>query len=133
MTDHATGTFDITSWNTLATEERDGATVGRARLTKSFDGDLNGTSTTEILTVTTESGPAAYVGVEHVEGTLNGRKGTFVLQHSAGSENGIPWMKWLIVPTSGTGELTGLHGQGQIEAGPDGGHSYTLDYDLPAT
>jgi hypothetical protein len=39
-------------------------------------------------------------------------------------------LKWQIVPTSGTSELTGLSGEGQIIIGPDGGHSYTLDYEL---
>ncbi|MEW9529492.1 DUF3224 domain-containing protein [Microbispora sp. NPDC049125] len=129
MTDHATGTFDITDWNELATEDKDGATIGRTRITKTFHGDLTGTSTTEILTVTTPAGPSAYVGVEHVEGTLSGRKGTFVLQHSAGADDNGQWMRWQIVPTSGTGELTGLRGEGKITI-TDGGHNYALDYTL---
>ncbi|GII32813.1 DUF3224 domain-containing protein [Planotetraspora mira] len=129
MTNHATGMFDITGWEEVATEEKTGATIGRTRISKAFRGDLEGTSTTEIMTVGTEAGPAAYVGIEHVEGTLGGRKGTFVLQHSAGGDDdGKPWMRWLIVSTSGTGELTGLRGEGRIEILEDGGHAYTLDY-----
>ncbi|WP_182880938.1 DUF3224 domain-containing protein [Microbispora sp. H10949] len=126
---HATGTFDVTSWNDLATEEKQSATFGRNRLTKTFQGDLTGTSTTEILTVVTPDGPAAYVGVEHFEGTLHGRKGTFVLQHSAASHDGEQWMRWQIVPATGTGELTGLTGEGTIRV--ENGHHYILDYALP--
>ncbi|MEV4457889.1 DUF3224 domain-containing protein [Microbispora sp. NPDC049633] len=129
MNGHATGTFDITGWTELATEERQGATFGRNHIAKTFQGDLVGTSTTEILTVVTPGGPAAYVGVEHFEGTLHGRKGTFVLQHGAASHNGGPWMKWQIVPTSGTGELAGLTGEGTIRVAD--GHHYLLDYTLP--
>jgi hypothetical protein len=94
---------------------------------KVFHGDLEGTSTTEIMTVATATGPAAYVGIEHVEGTLNGRTGSFVLQHIAGADHGEPWMRWLIVPTSGTGELAGLRGEGQIQNLGEAGHTYTLD------
>ncbi|WP_285706483.1 DUF3224 domain-containing protein [Microtetraspora sp. NBRC 16547] len=129
MTTHATGTFDITGWDEMATDQREGATISRVRITKTFQGDIEGTSTTEILTVATDAGPAAYTGIEHVEGTLGGRKGTFVLQHSAGSENDVQWMRWLIVPTSGTGELTGLRGEGRIEV-EDGKHTFVLDYEL---
>ncbi|WP_062436522.1 DUF3224 domain-containing protein [Herbidospora daliensis] len=126
---HATGTFDITTWDTLATDEHPGATIARHRLTKHFTGDLTGTSTTEILTVATPDGPAAYTGLEHVDATLHGRKGTFVLAHSAGGgADGTPWMRWEIVATSGTGELTGITGSGQIIN--DDGHHYTLDYTL---
>lgn len=130
MSEHASGTFDITAWDEKATDERTGATIGRVGVTKTFHGDLTGTSTTELLSLHTEAGPAAYVALEHVEGTLNGRSGTFVLQHSAGASDGVQWMKWQIVPTSGTSELKGLRGEGQIAIGPNGEHSYTLDYEL---
>ncbi|GAA2110942.1 DUF3224 domain-containing protein [Actinomadura alba] len=130
MSENATGTFDITGWDEKATEERTGAKMDRVIVGKVFQGDLTGTSTTELLSVHTEAGPAAYVALEHFEGTLHGRQGTFVLQHSAGATDGVQWLKWQIVPTSGTSELKGLRGEGQIIVGPDGGHSYTLGYEL---
>jgi hypothetical protein len=129
---HATGTFDIGSWDELSSDEEIGATLARVHLTKIFQGDLSGTSVTDITTVTTSAGPAAYVGIERFEGSLHDRKGAFVLQHAAGSEDGTPgttWLRWIIVPTSGTGELTGIRGEGQI-VNDDGAHSYTLDYQL---
>ncbi|REE98602.1 DUF3224 domain-containing protein [Thermomonospora umbrina] len=132
MTEKASGTFDITAWDEYATDERPGGlSLGRVRVSKTFHGDLTGTSETELQTVVTSAGPAAYVGVELFEGTLHGRKGTFVLQHGAGGdETGGPWLRWEIVPSSGTGELTGLRGQGNIVVAEDGSHSYTLDHEL---
>ncbi|GLZ13155.1 hypothetical protein Acsp04_33900 [Actinomadura sp. NBRC 104425] len=134
MTSHASGTFDIDAWEAGEPyAKHDGTALTRVRVRKTFHGDLVGTSTAELITVETAAGPAAYVGIETVTGILHGREGTFVLQHSAGSEDGTPatqWLRWLIVPTSGTGELAGIRGHGQITALADGGHSWSLDYTL---
>jgi Protein of unknown function (DUF3224) len=126
----AKGTFDIDRFDAQDPyEDRDGVRLARAHITKTFHGDLAGGSETDIMTVHTEN-PAAYVGIERFDGTLHGRKGGFVLQHEAGGTDGVPWMTWKIVETSGTGELAGIRGEGQIIIGPDGGHSYTLEYGL---
>jgi hypothetical protein len=126
----AEGTFDIDRFDTHDPhDDRDGVELARAHITKTFHGDLAGASETDIITVHTEN-PAAYVGIERFDGTLHGRKGGFVVQHEAGGTGGVPWMTWKIVETSGTGELTGIRGEGQIIIAPDGGHSYTLEYEL---
>jgi Protein of unknown function (DUF3224) len=110
-------------------DDRDGVKLARAHISKTFRGDLAGTSETDIIAVSTGN-PAAYVGIEHFEGTLHGRKGGFVPPHNAGGDAGVPWMTWKIVQTTGTGELSGIRGGGQILVGADGGHAYTLDYEL---
>ena len=126
----AEGTFDIDRFDTQPPhDDREGVALARAHITKTFHGDLVGNSETDIITVHTEH-PAAYVGMERFEGTLHGRKGGFVLQHNAGGADGVPWMTWKIVETTGTGDLAGIRGEGQIIIGPDGAHSYTLDYEL---
>ena len=126
----AEGTFGIDRFDTEQPhDERDGVKLARAHITKTFHGDLTGSSETDIITVHTEH-PAAYVGIERFEGMLHGRKGGFVLQHNAGGTDGVPWMTWKIVETSGTGDLGGIRGEGQIIIGADGAHSYTLDYEL---
>jgi len=127
---HAEGTFDIDHFEAQKPHDsREGVQLARAHITKTFHGDLAGGSETDIITVTTEH-PAAYAGIERFDGTLHGRKGGFVLQHNAGGTDGVPWMTWKIVETSGTGKLAGIRGEGQIVIAPDGGHSYTLDYEL---
>ncbi|WP_242884591.1 DUF3224 domain-containing protein [Actinomadura litoris] len=129
---HAGGTFEISSWDgEKPYDEQGGNKLARAHIGKTFHGDLVGTSTTEMIGVESAAGPVAYVAVEHVQGILHGREGTFVLQHSAGSEDGTSdtqWLRWQIVPTTGTGELAGLRGSGTITIGEDGGHSWSLEY-----
>jgi hypothetical protein len=88
----AEGTFDLDRFDDKPPhDERDGVKLARARITKTFHGDLAGTSETDIITVYSEH-PAAYAGIERFDGMLHGRKGGFVLQHNAGGANGVPWM-----------------------------------------
>lgn len=130
MSEHATGTFDLDRWEEQPPyDERDGNKLTRVHIEKTFHGDLEGTSTAEIITVYTSAGPAAYVGVERFEGSVKGRRGSFILQHSAGAIGGAPWLTWKIVESSATGDLAGLRGEGKI-AVADGKHSFSLDYDL---
>jgi Protein of unknown function (DUF3224) len=126
----ANGTFEIESWEPHTFDERQGATLSRVHLTKTFQGDLEGTSTTDILTAMAQvEGSAAYVGFERFTGSVQGRKGTFVLHHTATGSGGEQAMSWTILPDSGTGELVGIKGGGQIVV-EDGVHSYYLDYEL---
>lgn len=130
---HATGTFSMDSWDETSHDEHGASKLTRVLVGKTFAGDLVGTSAAELITVVTEAGPAAYVGVERFDGTLHGRQGGFVLQHSAGARAGTPWLRWEVVETTGTGALAGITGEGQIIVGEDGGHSYVLDYELPGS
>jgi hypothetical protein len=126
----AEGTFNLDRFDAEDPyDDHDGVKLSRAHISKTFSGDLVGTSETDLITVTAEN-PAAYVAIERFDGTVHGRKGTFILQHEAGGTGGVPWMTWKIVESSGTGELAGLRGEGQINIGPDGGHSYVIDYEL---
>ena len=126
----AEGSFDIDRFDSRDPhDDRDGLTLTRAHISKTFHGDLVGTSETDIIMVHTQI-PAAYAGIERFDGAVHGRSGSFVLQHNAGSANGALWMTWKIVETSGTADLAGIHGEGQIVVGPGGEHSYSLDYEL---
>jgi len=125
----ATGTFTIDSWDAQPYDERDGAKLFRTRVTKTFQGEFEGRSTAELRMARAEH-DSAYVGFERIEGRLHGRAGTFVLHHTASSSRGARSASWRIVPDSGTGELLGVRGEAVIGDGPDGGHTFTLDYDL---
>jgi hypothetical protein len=98
---------------------------------KQFRGDLEGTSKGEMLTARTSvKGSAGYVAIERVSGSLKGRKGSFVLQHSGTMTRGTPQLSILVVPDSGTGELAGIAGKLMINI--DGGkHYYDIEYTLP--
>ena len=133
MSTHAMGTFEIESWEEEPYDEREGARLTRTRLTKTFYGDVGGESTAELLMAyAAEEGSAAYVGFERLVGSVHGRSGSFVLHHTASSAgpSGERSAAWSVVPDSATGELRGLSGEAQIINEPDGGHSFTLDYDF---
>jgi hypothetical protein len=127
-----TGRFDLTSWVEEAYDDADGARLVKVRNTKTFEGGISGTSSTELLQAIAGDGGAAYVGMERVAGEIDGRKGTFVLRHSASmTADGGGDMRVEVVPGSATGDLAGLGGELTITMTPEREHSYTFAYTLP--
>jgi hypothetical protein len=130
MTLHATSAFTITGWEPETIDDRDGVSLTRTKVTKTFIGDLEGTSVAELLMAGAPNDSAAYVGFERIEGKLNGRSGSFLLHHNATSANGAQSATWTIMANSGTGDLQDISGAAQIVIDADGGHTLLLDYDL---
>ncbi|MEV0198602.1 DUF3224 domain-containing protein [Nonomuraea sp. NPDC050691] len=130
MTAH--GTFDLDSVTPQPPfSEHDGVSLGQITLTKTFHGDLDATSVVTMLATTTGiEDSRSYVAVERIEGTLDGREGSFVVQHVATSDRGETSLRVTVAPDSGTGELRGIRGELEIRVAPDGSHSYTFDYRL---
>jgi hypothetical protein len=62
-------------------DDREGAALGRIHIERSFQGDLEGEATAELLTATGENGAAVYLALDRISGRLEGREGSFVLQH----------------------------------------------------
>jgi len=111
-----------------------GSTLGRFSLDKQYHGDLEATSKGEMLSAgTSVKNSAGYVAIERVTGTLNGRRGEFVLQHSGTMNRGAPQLTVSVVPDSGTDQLVGLTGRLAIVIASDGKHSYEFDYTVPAS
>jgi hypothetical protein len=126
----AKGAFDV-KIAPQPTDDKSATPLGRMTLDKQYHGDLEATAKGEMLTgATTVKGSGVYVAVERVEGTLQGRHGTFLMHHTGLMTRGVPQLSINIVPDSGTGELTGITGTMdiQIDAGK---HSYVLKYTLP--
>jgi hypothetical protein len=99
---------------------------------KQFHGDLEGTAKGQMLTAGTDvKGSAGYVAIERVTGTLHGRSGSFVLQHSGSLTRGAAQQSITVVPDSGSGQLVGLAGKMTVTI-VDGKHSYDFEYTLPA-
>lgn len=124
----AKGEFDVTR---IPQDELDiggGATVGHSRFHKRFHGPLEATSVVHMLALMTPvPGSGAYVAIERIEGILDGRRGSFFAQHNGIMDRGRPSLDLTVVPDSGSGELTGLHGRIAIDI-VDGKHFYTFDY-----
>lgn len=128
----ATGPFDVKLAPLTMDDGTDDANIGRMSLDKVFHGDLDATSKGTMLSAATGvKGSAGYVAIEKVRGSLGGRKGTFVLQHSATMDRGVPRLDIHVVPDSGTEALAGLTGRMTIEIAPGGKHSYAFEYSLP--
>jgi hypothetical protein len=129
----ARGTFEV-QLNPQATDDQVASSpFGRMTIDKQFHGDLDATSQGEMLTACTiVKGSAGYVAIERVTGSLHGRSGTFILQHSGIMTRGVPQLRITVVPDSGTGELAGLAGQMTIDR-DDGKHSYGFEYTLGET
>ena len=128
LTPHATGTFTatLTPQSTVDSAEN----LGRMSIAKQFYGDWEATSRGEMLTALTRvRGSAGYVAVEQVSGTLQGRRGTFVLQHSGIMTRGTQQLTVTVVPDSGTDQLVGLAGTMMITIA-EGRHSYTFEYTI---
>jgi hypothetical protein len=125
MASTATGTFEVK----LLPEPSD-EYIARMSIDKHFKGDLEAVSVGQMLSAGTEiQGSAGYVAMERVTGTLHGRHGTFVLQHSGTMNRGKARLDLTVVPDSGTGELVDLGGSMQILI-TDGKHSYIFEYSL---
>ena len=132
LTMHARGTFEVKLTPQAPEGGAQDSALGRMTIHKQFRGDLEGTSRGQMLTaMTQEQGSAGYVAIEQVTGRLQGRSGTFALQHSGTMDRGAPRLTITVVPDSGTGELNGLAGQMTITIA-DGKHSYDFEYTLPS-
>ncbi len=123
----AKGPFEV---KLMPQADQGDAALGRMSIDKQFHGDLEATSQGQMLMASTEvKGSAGYVAIEKVSGTLNGRQGTFILQHHATMTRGTPQLMISVVPDSGTGQLAGLRGTMDIIIA-DGKHSYDFEYQL---
>ena len=108
-----------------------GEAIGRLGLDKRFHGTLDAVSKGQMLAFRTAvEGSAGYVAMEQVDGALDGRTGTFVLQHSGTMDRGAQHLDLTVVPDSATGALAGLTGRMQIEI-TGGKHHYVFEYSLP--
>lgn len=127
----AAGTFEVKLAPQTPAPEIAAANLGRMTIDKQFQGGLVAHSLGEMLAIRTDvKGSAGYVALERVTGTLLGRQGSFVLQHSGTMNRGAASLVLTVVPDSGTGELAGIAGSMTIDI-EQGKHNYTMTYELP--
>jgi len=125
------GTFDVTLNPEPSASAIEGVTIGRVAGTKRFSGPLEATSEMHMIAARTPvEGSASYAAVERVSGTLDGKRGTFIMVHVGQMHRGTRALfSVTIAPDSGTGELAGISGRMTIEI-VNGKHFYELDYSI---
>jgi hypothetical protein len=129
---HSEGTFEVKlTPQKPDNKEAESAKIGRMSIDKQFHGHLEATTRGEMLAAGTDvKGSAGYVAIERVTGTLHGRSGSFILQHSGTMTRGEPQLSVTVVPDSGTKDLAGLAGALTIRIA-EKQHFYEFDYTLP--
>lgn len=124
------GPFEIKSIPLPGDEASQAIGMMRMKFEKQFTGDLEANAVVSMMGMMNKDiGSGGYVALEKVTGTLQGRKGSFCLQHSSQMERGKSSQSILVVPDSGTEELTGLSGEMVIDI-VEGQHFYTLSFKL---
>ena len=131
MATQVKATFQITGWDEAPYEDKKGtAKLSQAHVTNTFDGDIKGDGSAEYLMAYPTPEKATFVGLQRVSGTVEGKRGTFVLEAHGTFENGIAKADWSVVPGSGTGELENLAGDGSYESKSDGSADVVLSYKI---
>ena len=126
------GSYQVTGWDEKPYDEQDGtAKLTRAQVTNTFSGDIEGQGSVEWLMCYSPDGAARFVGLQRVEGSLGGRRGSFVIESVGDHDGKRSKGDWTIVAGSGTGELYGITGRGGFDAPGGPQVSYRLDYQLP--
>jgi hypothetical protein len=126
------GAFEVTMNPEPPYDVVDGVTLSHVTIQKRFEGPLEATSQVHMIGARTAvEGSAGYVAIERVTGTLDGKRGTFVLQHNGIMSRGARSLSVTVVPDSGTGELVGLSGKMDIQI-VEGKHFYDFDFAMAA-
>lgn len=132
MTTHADATFKVDAWDEKPWDTADGQPkMTRAEVSKSFEGDLTGTSKLQYLMTYREDGSADFVAMERIRGSLGAKQGTFVLSHVGAFVDGAASGTWTVVEGSGTDGLEGLSGSSAFSI-PKGEETFpfALDYEI---
>jgi hypothetical protein len=129
-TTNAKAEFQIASWDEQPYAELAGTEkFTRATTKQTYTGDLAGESRSDsLMYYGPDNLPTHYTGLEHFTCTLSGRSGTFVAQARGVYADGVAATDWFVVPGSGTGDLTGLRGEGGYRA-TGGESSVTVSFD----
>jgi len=121
--------FQVTEWDAQNYDEMpDAPTLSRVTVKKTFDGELKGESTAQLLMCSSEDGSAGYTVMERVVGELEGRKGSFVMIHG-GTHTPAETSRALgfIMPNSGTAQLKGITGTVEFIS-DENGKNIILDF-----
>jgi Protein of unknown function (DUF3224) len=126
---HATGQIEVKTYEPQPYDEvADGPNLVEIHVSEIFSGDIEGEGIVRFLQAIRADDSASFVGIERVNARINGKQGTFLFQDAGTLEGNLVKGEWFVIPGSGTGELTGLRGEGGFEAELGQHASITLDY-----
>jgi hypothetical protein len=119
------------TWNEEAYQEgTDQRKMTRVTATFSYTGAVEGTGYVDYLMVYTGENLGYYLGLERIEGAVEGKTGSFVRQHIGTFDPTSVTAQWVILQGTGTDELAGISGQGSyVMAGQDP-YDTAFDYDI---
>lgn len=125
---HAEAKITVQSSEVTPYDKTAGPALMEIRLSEVFTGDLEGESPVRALQVQRNDRSASLVSLQRFRGKLGGRQGTFVLQGHETVVGGKIKATWFVVPGSGTGDLSGIRGEGGFEGDFGKGSIGKLDY-----
>ncbi len=125
----ASGAFKVTNWDEKPYQEGAGKQkLTRATVTQTFSGDIEGEGATEYLMAYNEDGTAEFVGVQQIDGAIDGKTGRIVLRLEGAFVGKKAHADWSIVEGAGSGDLAKLSGKGgfDVPMGKEG--AYALEF-----
>ncbi|MDH3327016.1 MAG: DUF3224 domain-containing protein [Gammaproteobacteria bacterium] len=125
------GFFQITGWdeNPLS-EAEDGSKQSHANITQTYTGDIEGESEINYIMSYRADETAVFAGFEILTGHINGKSGSFILQHNGIFESGVAKSHFVIVKGSGQEDFVNISGQGEFCSSTNGQADYNLDYSI---
>ena len=124
----ANGTFEVD----LTPQEDEGSPAGRMLIKKTYQGDMKGSGTGQMISKRTQNGAAVYYAIEEFSGSVKGKTGGFTLVHSGHMSKDSQSLEITILEGSGSGELQDITGSMLIVQDANG-HRYELTFELQAT
>ena len=125
----ARGSFEVTLGGEDTLDEHDGIRLTHASGGQTFTGDIEGVGAIDWLMLYRPDRTAHFVGLQRISGSIGGRHGAFVIAAEGDHDGSSSTIAWTVIPGSGTGELAGISGAGQMVAGGKTG-TYELEYRL---
>ena len=127
----ATGSFEVLTGGEDPIEELDGGIkLTHASGKQAFAGDIEGDGSVDWFMLYRSDRTAHLVGIQRITGSVGGRRGSFVIAADGDHDGKASRIEWVVVSGSGTGELAGIRGSGQMIAPGGRSGTYELSYEL---
>ena len=124
------GHFTVGSWDEDTYHEDGDRKLTSASVGQEFEGDLRGSGQARWLMAYGPDGTARFVGLQLVDGEIDGRQGTVVFETTGDFDGKVARWTAVVISDSGTKGLAGVSGQGTFEAPLGSTASFNLELDL---